>query len=88
MQWGNGARDTVAITDLDMDQNLAVSWKYDDEWIRRVQNIEDANNVENLWEKEKSINSVHIRHLKLISPEFYLGKRVSWKTRVIQLKEK
>ena len=79
VQWDNGARDTVAITDLFMDQNLAVSWKYDDEWIGRVKNIEDTNNVETLWEKDESINSVHIRHLKLLSPESYLGKRVSWK---------
>ena len=60
MQWDNGARDTMAITDLIMDQNLAVSWKYDDEWIGRVQNIEDTNNVEILWEKEKYQRCAHL----------------------------
>ena len=47
--------------------------------IGRVQNIEDTIIVEILWKKDKSINSVHVRHFKLKSPESYLGKRVSWK---------
>ena len=79
VHWDNGTSDTVAITDLILDKKLAVSWKYDDEWIGEVQNIEDTNNVEILWEKDGSINSVHVRHLKLVSPESYVGRRVSWK---------
>ena len=59
VQWDNGARDTVAITDLIVDQNLAVSWKYDDEWIGRVQNTEDTNNVEILWERQKYQQCAH-----------------------------
>ena len=75
VQGSDGARDSVAVTDLIMDENLLVSWKYDEKWTGKVQNIQDTNDVEILWDNNARTDRVNIHLIKLLYPETYLGKR-------------
>ena len=73
VQWTNAARDTMAITDLFRDDDLLVSWKYDEKRTGKVQNVQDTINVENLWDNDARRNRINIRLRKLLYPEKYSG---------------
>ena len=79
VQWDNGARDSVVITDLIMNEDQLVSSKYNETRTRKVQIFPDINNVEFLWDKDANTNRFKIRYSKLWRPEKCLRKKTLWK---------